>query len=77
MPQGSISGLLLLNIDFIDLFYECEESDIASCGDNTTPYSCEYDTQSDIAGLQVTAISFFIGLNTTTLQPTLIRTIYF
>ena len=45
MPQGSILGPLLFNIDLIDLFYECEESNIASYADDTTPYFCARDTQ--------------------------------
>ena len=40
VQQGSILGPLLFNIDLIDLFYECEESNIASYADDTTPYSC-------------------------------------
>ena len=39
-PQGSILGPLLLNNDLIDLFYECEEINIASYADDTSPYSC-------------------------------------
>ena len=45
MPQGSILGLLLFNIDVIDIFYECEESAIASYADDTTPYYCGSETQ--------------------------------
>ena len=45
VPQGSILGSLLFNIDLIDLFYECEENKIASYADDTTPYSCARDTQ--------------------------------
>ena len=48
-PQGSIVGPLLFNIDLIDLFYECEESNIASYADDTTPYSCPRDTQTVIS----------------------------
>ena len=55
VPQGSILGQLLLNIDLTDLFYECEESNIASYADDTTPYSRGSDTQSVIAKLQITA----------------------
>ena len=51
MPQGSILGPLLFNIDLIDLFYECEENNIASYADDTTPYSCARDTQKVISAL--------------------------
>ena len=47
VTQGSIFGQLLFNIDLIDLFYECDESDIGSYADDTTPYSCGTDTQTD------------------------------
>ena len=52
MPQGSILGPLLFNIDLIDLFYEFEESNIASCA-NTTPYSCARDIQTVISELKL------------------------
>ena len=42
LPQRSILGSLLFNIiDLIDLFYECEESNIASYADDITPCSCQ------------------------------------
>ena len=54
MPQCSILGLLLFNIDLIDLFYECEESNIASYADETTPYYCARDAQTVIYELKLT-----------------------
>ena len=54
MPQCSTLGLLLFNIDLIDLFYECEESNIASYADETTPYSCARDAQTVIYELKLT-----------------------
>ena len=45
VPQSSIFSLLQFNIDLIDLFYECKESNIANYADDTTPYSCASDTQ--------------------------------
>ena len=39
VPQGSILGPLLFNINSIDMFYECEDSDIESYADDTTPYA--------------------------------------
>ena len=51
VPQDSILGPLLFDINLIDLFYECEESNIASYADDTTPYSCAKDTQTVICEL--------------------------
>ena len=40
VPQGSILGLLLFNIDLCDLFFEDYSSDFANFADDTTPYEC-------------------------------------
>ena len=50
VPQGSILGPLLFNIDLIE---------IASSADDTTPYSCADDILSVITQLQSTASKLF------------------
>ena len=44
VSQSSVLGPLLFNIDQIDLFLECEDDNISSCADDTTPYTCAQDT---------------------------------
>ena len=58
-PQGSILGHLPFNIDLIDLFHKCEESNIASYAGNTTSYSCARDTQTVISELKSITIKLF------------------
>ena len=52
VPQGSVLGPLLFNIDLIDLFLECEDDNISSYADDTTPYSCAQDISSVISELR-------------------------
>ena len=59
VPQGSILGPLLFNINMIDLFYESEQNDIANYADDTTPYSCGTDIPTVISELQPTSTKVF------------------
>ena len=76
MPLGSILDPLLFNIGLIDLFYECEESNIASYADDITRYSCARDTQTVISELK-SLTSFFTGSSIIILKPILEKVIYF
>ena len=62
VPQGSVLGPLLFNIDLIDLFLECEDDNISSYADDTTPYSCAQDISSVISELQRIAKKISIGV---------------
>ena len=59
VPEDSILGPLLFNIDLIDLLYECEESNIASYADAATHYSCARDTQIVISELKFISNKLF------------------
>ena len=59
VPQGSAFGPLLFNIDMINLFYECEDSNVVSYADDTTPYSCATDTPSLPFEVQASATKLF------------------
>ena len=57
-------GSLLFNIDLIDVFLECEDDNISSYADDTTPYSCAQDISSVISELQKLLKNFLIGVET-------------
>ena len=59
VPRGSVLGPLLFNIDMINLFYECEDSTVASYADDTTPYSCATDIPSLPLEVQAPATKLF------------------
>ena len=59
VAQGSILGPILYNINMTDLFYECEDSNVASYADDTTPYSCATDIPSVALELQASATKRF------------------
>ena len=49
----------------IDLFYQCEDSSVASYADDTTPYSCATDIPSVALELQASAAKLFLWLKIT------------
>ena len=59
VPQGSVLGPFLFDIDMTNLFYECEDSNVASSADNTTPYSCTTDIPSLPLEVQACATKLF------------------
>ena len=59
IPQRAVLGPLLFNINLTDLFYECENSNIANYADDTTPYACRENISVVISELQSSAFRFF------------------
>ena len=59
VPQASVFGPLLFNIDLIDVFLECEDDNFNSYADDTTPCSRAEDMSSVITELQRIANKVF------------------
>ena len=59
VSQGSVLGPLLFNIDMIHLFYKCEDSNVASYADDTTPNLYATDIPSLPLEVQASATKLF------------------
>ena len=59
IPQGSILGPLLFNVNSSDMFNECEDSDTENYADDTTPYACASDINTVISELRITASNLY------------------
>ena len=75
--ERSVLGPLLFNFDLIDLFYKYEKSNIASYADDTTPYFCASDTQTEISELKSISNKLFTCSSIIILKPILENVIYF
>ena len=59
VPQGSILGPLLLNIDLCDLFFEDYSSDFANYAHDTSPYECGPTLNEVMNNLETTTEKMF------------------
>ena len=62
VPQGSILGPLLFNIDTCDLFLTIMDCHIANYADDNTPYLSEKNVEEVLNGLEMCHQTFFNGL---------------
>ena len=69
VPQGSVLGPVLFNINMIGLFYKCEDSNVTSYANDTTRYSCATDIPSVALELQASATKLFRWFKNNHLKP--------
>ena len=76
VPQGSVLGPLLFNIDICGLFFVDITSDIANYADDTTPYECDQHCDNLINNMELTVEKlfklFFLSGHTTTASEELV-----
>ena len=59
VPQGSIAGPLLFNIDKCDLFFIIKDCDIANYADDNTPYLSGKNVEEVLNGLENVSSNLF------------------
>ena len=56
VPQGSILGPLLFNINTLDMFFEQKDVNFAAYADDNTPYVCDKNLEVLLSKLQIYAL---------------------
>ena len=59
VPQGSILGSLLFNINTLDMFFEQKDVNFAAYADDNTPYFCDKNLEVLLSKLQICALKLF------------------
>ena len=69
VPQGSILGPLLFNINICDMFFEKYECDIASYADDNTPHTYDSDLYTVLSKLKNCTDSLFTWFKENHMKP--------
>ena len=59
VPQGSILGPLLFNINTLDMFFEQKDVNFTAYADDNTPYFCDKNLEVLLSKLQICALKLF------------------
>ena len=59
VPQGSILGPLLFNINTLDMFFEQKDVNFAAYADDNTPYFSDKNLEVLLSKLQICALKLF------------------
>ena len=59
VPQGSIQGPLLFNINTLDLFFQEKDVNFAAYSDDNIPYFCDKNPEVHLSKLQICALKLF------------------